>query len=106
MMNTQKLNLTHPRISTCLGTLVIACSFAMMLLAGCSTNAPTPQAAALNHTELTFNLSQCLPIEAHVWRCPAVDRPICDSDYAGGTYTQCIRIGKKGSVFVTGPGGE
>ncbi|HUY27785.1 MAG TPA: hypothetical protein VMV27_10235 [Candidatus Binataceae bacterium] len=77
-----------------------------VLLAGCSTNAPTPAAAALNQTELTFNLSQCLPIDAHVWKCPAVDKPICDADYAGGTYTQCIRLGKKGSVYVTGPGVE
>src|SRR5487761_996366 len=100
MKTTQKLSLTHPRFTTRIGTLVIACSFAGVLLAGCSTNAPTPQAAALNNTELTFNLSQCTPLDAHVYKCPAVDRPICDPDYAGTTYTQCLHIGRKGSVFV------
>ena len=96
----------YPRANTHMVTLAIAGSFAAVLIAGCSTNAPTPAAAALNNAELTFNLSQCLPIEAHVYKCPAVDKPICDADYAGGAYTQCIRLGKKGSVYVTGPGGE
>ncbi|MFZ1890446.1 MAG: hypothetical protein WAU33_20660 [Candidatus Binataceae bacterium] len=102
---TRKQSLRNPLFKTRVGTLA-GIAFAGILLAGCSTNTPTPQAAALNQTELTFNLSQCTPIDAHVYKCPAVDRPICDADYAGNNYTQCLHIGKKGSVFVAGPGGE
>ncbi|HVA82477.1 MAG TPA: hypothetical protein VNF29_16225 [Candidatus Binataceae bacterium] len=104
MKTTRELNLAYSRVRTCMGRLAIVSSFAAVLLTGCSTNAPTPATAALNNTELSFNLAQCAPVGAHIYKCPAVDKPICDSDYVDANYLQCVHLGKKGSVFVTGTG--
>ena len=71
-----------------------------ILLAGCSSSSAPPSAeeAAIKKTELRFSLDQCQPIEPGVFKCPAIDKPICNPDY-NGQY-QCVRIGPKGSVFV------
>jgi hypothetical protein len=83
----------------------IALSLGMLAITGCSSTTPAPQ-PNLTRVELTFNLSQCVPIDAHIYKCPSIDKPICDPDYAGPQADECIRIGRKGSVFVMGPGGE
>ena len=74
-------------------------SIAAMLFAGCSSSTPpSAEEAALKKTELRFSLDQCQPIELNLYKCPAIDKPICNPDY-NGQY-QCVRIGPKGSVFV------
>jgi hypothetical protein len=67
--------------------------------AGCSSSAPPPaKMAAIEKVELHFSLDQCQPLDANIYKCPAVDKPICSHDYNGSL--DCVRIGPKGSVFV------
>jgi hypothetical protein len=54
--------------------------------------------------ELNFDLSKCEQISPGLYKCPAIDKPICTTEYSQPD-VQCVRIGKKGSVFVIGPGG-
>ncbi len=68
-------------------------------LAGCSSSTPAPESAAMKHTELTFNLDQCQQLNPGLYKCPAIDKPICSPDY-NVPGIECVRIGKKGSVFV------
>jgi hypothetical protein len=78
----------------------------LVTLAACSSS-PTPSAsqqAALAKTELHFDLNACQDLGAGLYKCPALDQPICNPDYNG--QVQCVRIGPKGSVFVETPGAE
>ena len=76
-----------------------AIAAAALMLAGCSSSTlPPAQVAATENVELHFSLDQCLPIETNLFKCPAIDKPICNPDYNG--QLQCVRIGPKGSVFV------
>jgi len=71
----------------------------LLALGGCSTSEPPPaQQAALAKTELHFDINACQEIGAGMYKCPAVDKPICSPDYNG--QAECVRIGPKGSVFV------
>ena len=54
--------------------------------------------------ELKFDLSKCEQISPNLYKCPAVDKPICTTEYSQPG-VECIRVGKKGNVFVMGPGG-
>ena len=71
----------------------------LLALGGCSSStAPPGQVAAMEKTELHFSLDQCQPLDANLFKCPAMDKPICNPDYNG--QLECVRIGPKGSVFV------
>ena len=71
----------------------------LLALGGCSSSTPPPgQVAAMEKTELHFSLDQCQPLDANLFKCPAMDKPICNPDYNG--QLECVRIGPKGSVFV------
>jgi hypothetical protein len=54
--------------------------------------------------ELTFDLSKCQQISPNLYKCPAIDKPICTTEY-NQPGVECVHIGKKGSIFVMGPGG-
>ena len=54
--------------------------------------------------ELNFDLSKCEQLSPGLYKCPAIDKPICTTEYSQPG-VECIRIGRKGSVFVIGPGG-
>ena len=70
-----------------------------MLFAGCSSSTPpSAEEKAMEKTELRFSLDQCQPIELNLFKCPAIDKPVCNPDY-NGQY-ECVRIGPKGSVFL------
>ena len=71
-----------------------------LLLSGCSATTPASasQIAAIEKTELHFSLDQCQPLEAGLFKCPAVDKPVCNPDYNG--QLECVRIGREGNVFV------
>jgi hypothetical protein len=73
---------------------------ALLGLAGCSSSAPSEP----NLTGVKFNLKECQMLGPNLWKCPAVDQPLCNPDYSG--QESCVRIGRKGSVFVAGPAGE
>ena len=54
--------------------------------------------------ELKFDLSKCQQISPNIYKCPAIDKPICTTEYSQPGI-ECVHISKKGSVFVMGPSG-
>ena len=69
----------------------------MLALGGCSSdNAQTPPA---NPIQVNFALDKCQPLEANLYKCPAIDQPICTPEFTRSDVS-CVRIGPKGSVFV------
>ena len=72
-----------------------------LLLSGCasSASAPPSEIAEMKKTELNFSLDQCeRQSDANLYKCPAVDKAICDPHYNG--QLQCVRVGRDGSVYV------
>src|SRR5260221_3067117 len=71
-----------------------------IFIGGCSDSSPPSQAkmAAIEKVELHFSLDQGQPLDANIYKCPAVDKPVCSHDYNGSL--DCVRVGPKGSVFV------
>lgn len=75
----------------------MAASLGMLALGGCSSETadkPAEQPMAVN-----FQLEKCQQLEANLFKCPAVDQPICTPEFQR-TDVNCVRIGPKGSVFV------
>lgn len=79
--------------------LTVASTVLLLGLAQCSTNAPANPGTGVSAAELHFSLSKCQPIGSSLWKCPAVDKPICSPDYVG-TDIQCVRIDRNGKVLV------
>ena len=95
-MRTQKVVVSKIRAARL--RIVPAAAFATMLaLGGCSSdNAQTPPA---NPIQVNFALDKCQPLEANLYKCPAIDQPICTPEFTRAD-VNCVRIGPKGSVFV------
>lgn len=75
----------------------LAASLGMLAIGGCSSqNADTPPAQPI---QVNFALDKCQQIEPNLYKCPAVDQPICTPQFVR-TEVNCVRIGPKGSVFV------
>jgi hypothetical protein len=75
----------------------LAASLGMLALGGCSSqdaDQPTEKPIAAN-----FALEKCQQLEANLFKCPAVDQPLCTPEF-NRTDVNCVRIGPKGSVFV------
>jgi len=75
----------------------LAASLGMLAIGGCSSqnaDKPPEQPMAVN-----FALDKCQQIEPNLYKCPAVDQPMCTPEF-NRTDVNCVRIGPKGSVFV------
>jgi hypothetical protein len=53
--------------------------------------------------ELKFDLTKCEQISPNLYKCPAIDKPICTTEY-NQPGVECVHIGKTGRGFVRGPG--
>jgi hypothetical protein len=75
----------------------------LVTVAACSSSpaASSSQQAALAKHELHLDLNACQDLGAGLYKCPALDQPMCNPDYNGEV--ECVRIGPKGSVFVETP---
>lgn len=74
---------------------------AALTVVGCSSQTETTpaQTAAGKYAELNFDLDKCLPIQPNLYRCPAVDKPLCTVEFSRPDI-ECVRVGAKGHVFV------
>jgi uncharacterized protein YceK len=78
----------------------MAGALAMLALAGCSTATPPAQPTTGSPvTQANFDLSKCEVIEANLYKCPAVDTPLCTPQFNRDDIN-CVHIGNKGSVFI------
>jgi hypothetical protein len=75
----------------------LAASLGMLVLGGCSSESAQQPATA--PVMANFELSKCQTIEPNLYKCPAVDQPLCTPQF-NRTNVNCVRIGPKGSVFV------
>ena len=75
----------------------LAASIGMLALGGCSSqNADVPP----EHPMMAnFALDKCENLGPNLYKCPAVDQPLCTPEFTR-TDINCVRIGPKGSVFV------
>jgi hypothetical protein len=85
------------------GFAIVAGSAALMAMLGTSSFAADPAAPSGQQVELTFDLSKCQEQGPNLYKCPAIDKPLCTKEFQQPN-VQCIRIGKKGNVFVFTPG--
>ena len=76
-----------------------ASALSMLWLAGCASTTPAPQSAALKSTELSFNINKCEMLGAGLYKCPAIDKPICNPDYTG-TPVECLHTDKAGNITI------
>jgi hypothetical protein len=78
---------------------------AMLTFAGCSSQKAqtSPQQAAGKYAEMTFDLDKCRPIEANLYQCPAIDKPLCTAEFAR-TDVECVRLGPRGNVYMSQTG--
>lgn len=75
----------------------LAAALGMLALGGCSSqNADVPPS---NPIAVNFALEKCQQLDANLYKCPAVDQPICTPEFVR-TDVNCVRVGPKGSVFV------
>jgi hypothetical protein len=75
----------------------LAASLGMLALGGCSSqNADKPPETPMM---ANFALEKCQQLEANLYKCPAVDQPLCTPEF-NRTAVNCVRIGPKGSVFI------
>jgi len=75
----------------------LAASLGMLALGGCSSqNADVPPS---NPVAVNFALDKCQQLDANLYKCPAVDQPICTPQFVR-TDINCVRVGPKGSIFV------
>jgi|SRR5579863_4995065 hypothetical protein len=76
----------------------LAVSLGMLALGGCSSQTadqpPAEQPIAAN-----FALDKCQPIMPNLYKCPAIDQPLCTPEFQRSDIS-CVRIGPKGSVFI------
>jgi hypothetical protein len=73
----------------------------LLTFVGCSSQpsvTPAEQKAG-DYAEMNFDLDKCLPIEPNLYRCPAIDKPLCTVEFSRPDI-ECVRIGAKGHVFV------
>ncbi len=75
-------------------------TLAMLAAAGCSTETPAPTIETGSPlAQANFDLRKCDQLEPNLYKCPAVDKPICTPQFNRDDLN-CVRIGPKGSVFI------
>jgi len=75
-------------------------AFAMLASAGCSTETRPPTIDASSPlAQANFDLQKCEQLQANLYKCPAVDKPLCTPEFNRDDLN-CVRIGPKGSVFI------
>lgn len=75
----------------------VLAALGVLVLGGCaSQSADQPPAQPV---QVNFALDKCQQIQPNLFKCPAIDLPICTPQFVR-TDVNCVRVGPKGSVFV------
>jgi hypothetical protein len=80
----------------------VVAAIAMLTCAGCASSQPVETSAqqkAGDYVRMNFDLDKCLPIEPNLYKCPAIDKPLCTIQFAR-TDVECVHIGPQGAVFL------
>ena len=68
-------------------------------LTRCYIFSPSQAQVDKAQTQLHFNLAECQQTAPNLYKCPAVDQPLCTPEFTR-TDINCVHIGPKGSVFI------
>ena len=90
-MRTRKVVVSKIRVAA------LAASFGLLAIGGCSSQ--STETAPAQPIAANFALEKCQQIEPNLFKCPAVDQPLCTPEFTR-TDVNCVRIGPKGSVFI------
>ena len=85
------------------GLAILAGGAALVAMLGGISFADDKAMAKDRRIEMNFDLSKCQEQGPNLYKCPAIDKPICTPEFSQPE-VQCIRVGKKGNVFVMVPG--
>ncbi len=69
-----------------------------MTLGACSGQQDSGQAGANNQIAMTFDLGQCQQLSPSLYKCPALDKPLCDPGYNKNDVI-CVKVDKNGVVL-------
>jgi hypothetical protein len=72
---------------------------AVLALAGCSTTGLPQETAKQAMVVANFDLNKCQELDVGLFRCPAVDKPLCNPDFTR-TDVDCLHVGKKGELMM------
>jgi hypothetical protein len=86
------------RIAACVGLAALA----ILAVAGCSSVTPSSETPAQKYASANFDLSKCEVLEPSLYRCPGVDRPLCDPDFSRDE-VECVKITKSGVLLQAFP---
>ena len=78
--------------------LLLAATLGAPAFSGCASSTPNPNLAK-DSVVMNFDLSKCQAIDQNLYRCPAIDKPVCNPEFANAD-VQCVRVDKNGSVEV------
>jgi hypothetical protein len=69
-------------------------AIAMLTFAGCGSqpNMTPAEQKAGDYAEMNFDLDKCLPIEPNLYRCPAVDKPLCTVEFSRPISSACVSV--------------
>ncbi|MGH7780155.1 MAG: hypothetical protein ACREQR_10040 [Candidatus Binataceae bacterium] len=98
-MRTRKIDVSRNRDRglRIIAAAALAASLGVFAFGGCSSqNADQPPAQPI---QVNFALNKCQQLEPNLYKCPAIDKPICTPEFNRGD-VNCVRIGPKGSVFI------
>jgi hypothetical protein len=90
------LELMALRIRSSIAAVILA--GALIFFAGCSAVTPSSETTAQKLATANFDLAKCEELEPYLYRCPGVDRPLCDPDFARAPI-QCLKITKSGVLL-------
>ena len=88
------------KVKTAIGALVLmsAVGSLMATMSACSSQPESAQTAAANQIAMKFDLGQCQQLEPSLFKCPAVDKPLCDPGYNKNDVI-CVKVDKTGVLM-------
>jgi hypothetical protein len=85
-----------------LGLCAVAVVAALVGVFACSSATPPPETSAQKAATAQFDLAKCETLEPSLYRCPGLDAPLCDPDFARNA-VQCVKITKDGVMLEAFP---
>ena len=67
-------------------------------MSACSSQPESAQTAAANQVAMKFDLGQCQQLSPSLFKCPALDKPLCDPGYNKNDVI-CVKVDQTGVVL-------
>jgi len=77
---------------------LLAAGSLAVALSSCSGQQESAQTAANNVIAMKFDLGQCQQLSPSLYKCPALDKPLCDPGYNKADVI-CVKVDSTGVVL-------